>query len=135
MRLARCKPYAVADVVNAFPHTSDPTKTKCLIHRFWPGNARLPRTGFVKPNPELLSRLMILLKPGTQFRWRGKESRGFSFHAVLHSRLFLLHTLLNHYNEARVINSTYLKYRQGILGVQQHSQYGESFLAQDEMRC
>src|SRR5260221_4416409 len=108
MRLARCKPYAVADVVNAFPHTIDPNKTKRLIHRFWPGNAWLPRTGFVKPNPELLSCLMILLKPGTQFRWRGKESRGFSFHAVLHSRLLLLYTLLNHYNEARVIKGSFL---------------------------
>src|SRR5260370_7047722 len=93
MRLARCKRYAVADVVNAFPHTIDPTKTKRLIHRFWPGNAWLPRTGFVKPNPEPFRRLMILLKPCTQFRCRGKESRGFFFHSVLPSSLFLLYTL------------------------------------------
>jgi hypothetical protein len=62
-RPPRGEPYLVADFVNAFPNSVDPTETKRFIHRFWPRDARFAGIPFVKPNPKLSFRRVIFLEP------------------------------------------------------------------------
>jgi hypothetical protein len=65
--------YLVADFVNASPNSVDPTEAERLIHRLWPCDAPLSRILFVKPNPKLSCRRVILLQPGCKIRGRSKK--------------------------------------------------------------
>jgi hypothetical protein len=71
----RRKPYLVAGFVNALPNSVDPAEAKRFIHRFWPSDAWLSRILFVKANPNLGRRRVILLQPGSEIRRRSKELR------------------------------------------------------------
>jgi len=71
----RREPYLVDDFVNAFPNSVDPPEAERLIHRLWPSDAWLSRILFVKANPNLGRRRVILLQPGSEIRRRSKELR------------------------------------------------------------
>jgi hypothetical protein len=71
----RREPNLITDFVNALPDSVDPTEAERLIHRLWPCDARLSRILFVKPNPKLSRRRMILLQPGSEIRGRSKKFR------------------------------------------------------------
>src|SRR6266576_6116957 len=69
------EPNLVTDFVNALPNSVDPTDAERLIHRLGPCDARLSRIPFVKPNPELSRRRVILLQPGSEIRGGMKKLR------------------------------------------------------------
>src|SRR5438874_2256154 len=71
----RGKPNLVTDFVNALPNSVDPTEAERLIHRLEPCDARLSRILFVKPNPKLSRRRVILLQPGPEIRGGLKKLR------------------------------------------------------------
>src|SRR3954469_5707741 len=65
----------VADVVDLFANTVDPTKAKRFIYRFRPGDASAPGIFAVVPDPERIGTLMVLREPGPKELWGGKEFR------------------------------------------------------------
>jgi hypothetical protein len=56
----------VTQIINALANPVDPTETKRLIHRFRPGDARLPRAFLVITEPQFLRGRVILLQPSAK---------------------------------------------------------------------
>jgi hypothetical protein len=71
----RRKPNLVTDFVDTLPNPVDPTETKRFIDRFWPCDAPLAGLLFVKPDPELSRRRVILLQPLPEIGGRLKKFR------------------------------------------------------------
>src|SRR5262249_1031020 len=80
---ARRETNSVADVVDTLANTIYPAVAECLVNRFGPRNAWLPRTLPVVADPHCISFGMMLLKPPAKSRRDLKEN---GFHTRLEAQ-------------------------------------------------